>query len=98
MAAVARAPYRETLYEFYHLQQIDRVDDLRVRGRSLHLAGLVALAFHEPKRLTDEHRSLLVAAGMTTPPDTARADALAFIAEIAKADAAGAWVPMKDGA
>jgi hypothetical protein len=90
-AALWRAPYRRTLYEFYHLEQIERHEDFRVRGRALSAAGLTALAFHEPKRLAGEHQRLLSDMRPRISDDEARANAMALIADVARADKSGAW-------
>lgn len=88
--AVWRAPYRRTLYEFFHLEQADHFADLRRRDGDLHRAGLFAMAFHEPKRLDGEYRKLLTELrppiAMPTPDD-----ARAFLDQIMTLDRAGAW-------
>lgn len=89
--AVRAAPYVETLYEFLHLQQQDRIEELRERGRALQSASLMALAFHEPKRLQEEHRRLMVDSGLTVPPAVSREHALALVAEVGQIDNAGGW-------
>jgi hypothetical protein len=89
--ALWRAPYRRTLYEFYHLEQIERFEDLRTRGRAIQEASLMALAFHDPKRLPQEHRRLLAELAPPISDAQARADAAALIADVARVDRAGAW-------
>lgn len=89
--ALWRAPYRRTLYEFYHLDQQDRFEDLRARSRAIYAASLMSLAFNEPKRIGDEHRRLLADMGRTVSDDDARANHLALIAEVEQVDRAGGW-------
>jgi hypothetical protein len=81
----------QTLWTFLHLQQHDRLAELHHRGRSLNLAGLIAMAVNKPELLKDEHRRLMADLGQYAPPDTAREQALALVADIEKADRAGAW-------
>jgi hypothetical protein len=90
-AAVWRAPYRRTLHAFYHIQQHDRFGDLRARGNALHLSSLMALAFHEPKRLNEEHQRLLADAGFFASPEDARSEAMKLADEIRAIDTIGAW-------
>jgi hypothetical protein len=92
VATVLRAPYYRTLWTYYHLQQHDRIDELRERGRALHLGGLMAFAFNDPKKLRDEHQRLLVDAGMVPTVDTSREQALALIADVERVDKAGGWI------
>lgn len=92
--ALLRAPYHQTVWAYCHLLQRDRLEDLRDRGRELRTAGLMTLAFHEPKKLNEEHQRLLAAAGLLgapESPDDARARALALVADVARVDSAGAW-------
>lgn len=94
-AAVWRAPYRQTLHAFFHIQQTDRFADLRTRGNALHLASLVGIAFHEPKRLNDAHQKLLADAGFFLSPEASKTEAMKLVDEIRALDAAGGWRVMQ---
>lgn len=54
----------------------------------------MALAFHEPKRLQEEHRRLLVDAGLTVPPAVSREHALALVQEVGQIDKTDGWTEM----
>lgn len=84
-AALWHAPYRRTLYEFYHLDQQDRLADIRSRGQALHMSTLMALAFHEPKRLREEHQRLLADAGLLPSADEMRAAGESMLQELVEA-------------
>jgi hypothetical protein len=90
---VAGDPYVRTLWTFFHLEQHERVDDIKLRGRALQLGGLMAIAFHEPKRLNDEQRRLLADAGMLPSPDAAKERATPIIAAVAAMDRAEGKIP-----
>lgn len=98
VSVVLRAPYARTLWTYLHVLQAERTEELRQRGRELRLAGLVTLAFHEPKRLSDEHTKLRSDAGLLPSADQTRAEALDLMQAIANADALGAWVPLRGDA
>lgn len=95
VAAVADAPYPRTLWTYYHLRQREGIDELRRRSSELNQAGLNAIAFHDNKRLADEHRKLLndIAARSASAQtaDDVRANALALLADATRLDQAGAW-------
>ena len=93
VAVVLRAPYHRTLWTHCHLRQRARLDDIRDRGRELRTAGLMALSFHEPWKLSQEHQRLLSSLNLDSAEsvDDARARALALVADVAKADSAGGW-------
>lgn len=56
-AVVAHQDYRWTMWEYVQLQDLERLDAIR-RGHERHdLAGLSAIAFHEPKRLRSEREA-----------------------------------------
>jgi hypothetical protein len=89
VASVAHDPYVRTLWTHEHLSQRDYFDGLRKRGDQINQASLLALGFHEPKKLGDESRKLMASAGLVkiASPDEARA----LIAEMKLLDATGAW-------
>lgn len=66
-----RRPYHRTLWTYLQLQEIERIDYLKKRGTQLHVAGLMAMAFGEPKRLTDEYHRWMDDLGMLPTPDEA---------------------------
>jgi hypothetical protein len=86
VASVARDNYVLTLWTFHHLQQLDYVESLHERGRQLNLGGLVAAAFHDPKRLGDEHRQLQADSGLLPSPDDAKESAQDIIRMVADLD------------
>jgi hypothetical protein len=93
VAHILRAPYYRTLWTFLHLQQRERIDDLLSRGRALHGASLSAIAFHEPKRLSDEQRRLMEDAGQVPTPETTLKAAEWIIDAVATLDAHEARAP-----
>ena len=66
-----RRPYYRTLWTWVQLQEHERIEEIAERSRMLHMAGLLAIAFHEPKKLADEHHRLLKDSGMLPTPDEA---------------------------
>lgn len=64
-----RRPYYRTLWTYLQLQDIERIDALRDRGKQIHIAGLMAMAFAEPKRLTDEYHRWMDDLGMLPTQD-----------------------------
>jgi hypothetical protein len=92
VVAIARAPYRRTLWTFLHLQQADRVDDLRQRGRELRLAALMTLVAYEPGKLRDADAQLATDAGRVPPPETVRVRALELLADVQKVNEMTGWV------
>ena len=93
VSSVAGDPYVLTLWTFFHLDQHERVDSIKERGRALNLGSLMAIAFHEPKRLNDEQRRLLADAGMLPSPEAARERALPIIEAVAAMDRAEGKIP-----
>ena len=87
---IMREPYAHTLWMFYQLEEHTRIDQYAERARSLDLAGLVACAFHEPKKLSDANQQLLDDAGLTPSVDDALAKAEETIAAMKQLDAIGA--------
>lgn len=79
-----KRPYHRTLWIFLQLKEQDRIDELMQRGRTLNNAGLTAIAFHEPKKLADEHHSLMKDLGMVRSPDEALANAADVIDVMAR--------------
>jgi hypothetical protein len=69
IAAVMRRPFHRTLWMFYQIQEVERIDALRDRMKMLGQAGMQAMAFHEPKRLADEHVRLKGDLGMLPTDD-----------------------------
>lgn len=82
-----RRPYYRTLWTYWHLLEIERIDALKHRGRELATAGLLAMAFHEPKRLADEHHRLMNDLGMLPTRDEALANATPVIEAMRRIDA-----------
>jgi hypothetical protein len=80
-------PYYRTLWTFFQVQEVERIDALRERGRQLHVAGLLALAFHEPKRLAEEHHTLMHDAGMLPTEDEALEGVVDVIEAMRRIDA-----------
>jgi hypothetical protein len=83
-----RRPYHRTLWTWLQLQEQERFEEIKDRGRMLHMAGLLAVAFHEPKKLSDEHHRLMKDAGMLPTPEEAIenvSDVMAFMAQRAAA-------------
>jgi len=62
-----RRPWEYVLYWYFVLQERDRRERWQERMQRLDTASLIAIAFHEPKRLADERASAIAAAG---PPIT----------------------------
>lgn len=95
MVAVADAPFVRTLWTDYHIRQRESHNELRARGRQLNEAGLMAMGFHEPKKLQVEHQRLMSdireRSGEQPSVDEIRAQALALMEEIHRIDAAKAW-------
>lgn len=96
VAIVLAAPYARTRWTYLHLLQRELLGDIDRRSHALYAASLMTMGFHEPKRLGDEHRRLLVDAKMVAPVEESRALALALVADVARVDTAGAWKPMGD--
>jgi hypothetical protein len=86
--AVLRAPYARTRWTFLHLDQAERLDELRDRGRAINQAGLMSLAVNEPRRLQDEHRRLLADLGQIPTPAAALKRAEGIITAVAALDLA----------
>lgn len=55
---MALESYAVSLYTFLQNEDARRLERLMDEGARLDLAGLVAIAFHEPKKLSDAHDSL----------------------------------------
>lgn len=87
VATILRAPYRRTLWTFYHLQQLDYVADLKRRGNAIDGANLNAIAFHKPEKLGDEQRRLMNDAGQIPTAATSIESAQWLIEAVAKVDA-----------
>lgn len=85
--AVAREPYALTLYTFAQLQEHERIMGLVDRFRALETAGLLAFAFHEPKRLGDVYHELRREAGALPSDAESRALADEIIAAVKAHDA-----------
>lgn len=77
--AVARDPYALTLWTFFALQEQERIDHNVERFRDIDRAGLVAFAFHEPKRLGEAWHDLHaeLGGGRTMDENRALADEVA---------------------
>lgn len=70
-----------------HLLEHDRIESLKARGTAIGHAGLAAMAFHEPKRLADEHHRWLGDAGALPSHDEALANAEDVIEAMRQIDA-----------
>lgn len=84
-----REPYAHTLWMYYQLEEHQRIDRFAERARSLDLASLVALSFHEPKKLGDANQQLLDDARLTPSADDALAAAEETIQAMKLLDAGG---------
>lgn len=84
-----REPYAHTLWMYYQLEEHTRIDRFAERAGSLDLASLVALAFHEPKKLGDANQQLLDDAHLTPSADDALAAAQETIEAMKQLDAGG---------
>lgn len=80
---VAREPFALTLFCFLLISEHERINGLLTKFRDLNVAGLQAVAFHEPKKLQDASRDLQREAGMLEDPSAARARGEAMLAELA---------------
>lgn len=81
-----RRPYYRTLWTFLRLREHERIDGLLRRAEQLRLAGLLAIAFHDPKRLADEDHRLKTDLGMiptTEQLESKVADVVAAVRAIA---------------
>lgn len=76
-------PWMFTLYTYFQITERERGRQWTERMQRIEAATLMALAFHEPKRLADE-RSAAIAAASATAADTetARARGLAMLADM----------------
>lgn len=72
---VARESYAVTLWTFRQLQDIGRIERVRHLGERIDTAALMAMAFHEPKRLQDAEREYRQQAGLDLSRDAALAKA-----------------------
>lgn len=75
-------PFALTLYWFFQITEHERISTLMERFREMSFAGLVALAFHEPKKLVDAQRELQHEAGMFDSVDADRAKAAQMLADL----------------
>lgn len=82
-----RAPYHVTLWTYLHLQQREKLEGFKDRGHALYVASLMTYAFHDPKKLNDEHQRLLASAGQVPTPEAAIRRAEGIIQAVAKLDA-----------
>lgn len=64
---VLAEPYALTLWSWGQCHAMQREDRVTRMGERTDLAGLVALAFHEPGKLQTAERRYLKAAGMLQP-------------------------------
>lgn len=94
IARILAAPYARTRWTYLHLLQRELLTDIDRRSHALYGASLMTMGFHEPKRLGDERRRLLVDAKMVAPVEESHALALALVADVARVDRADAWKPM----
>ena len=63
LRAVAGESFALTLWTWYHLQRLDREASVERLGERTDLAGLVAVAFHDPQQLNKAELRYLAAAG-----------------------------------
>lgn len=91
-----RRPYYRTLWTYLQLQEVERIDALKKRGNELHVAGLLAIAFHEPKKLGDEYHRWMDELGMLPTAEEAIDRAQDVIAAVQALDARAASAESKD--
>lgn len=82
-----RRSYARTLWTYLQLLEIERIDELKERGKQINIAGLMAIAFAEPKKLADEHHRWMTDIGMTASPDEVLDRAQSVIAVMARVHA-----------
>jgi hypothetical protein len=87
VADVAQEPYVRTLWTFFHLGQQTYVDGLSARFLAVYKAGLMSLAFGEPKKLRDSEYALRTEAGLNPTTDALKSSAQPIIDMVAKLDA-----------
>jgi hypothetical protein len=82
VAEVARDSFALTLWTWGEIMAMDREATVERMGERTDLAGLVAVAFHEPSKLQQAELRYLKAAGrLTSMIDQAKARALALVAQ-----------------
>lgn len=77
--AVAGQPYALTLWTFGRLREIERFREINTMGDRLHLASLTAFAYHEPKKLSQEHQRFERLAGLLPSIEETKAKGLAIL-------------------
>jgi hypothetical protein len=82
VAEVARDSFALTLWTWGEIMAMDREATVERMGERTDLAGLVAVAFHEPSKLQQAELRYLKAAGrLTSMIDQAKARTLALVAQ-----------------
>jgi hypothetical protein len=83
VAAVAASPFALTLWTWGEVRRIRRAEAVERLGERTDLAGLVAVAFHEPSKLQQaEWRYLKEAGTLSTMLDETRARLTALAAQM----------------
>lgn len=94
---VVRAPYHVTVLELAQLGEDERIEAALAELRAVGDASALAVAFHEPKKLSDVRERVLDSMGdRTVSRAEAKQQGAAIIALMAKLDAAQVAPEMPD--
>jgi hypothetical protein len=89
-AVVGREALALNLWTWFELHTMEEEARVQRLGERVDLAGMVAMGFHEPKKLDTQHRRYLREAGLLAPMlAAAQATALETVAKVRAAEARG---------